>query len=1045
MYIRHFVSLFFVKMAAGKEEVFLESSESTPRNHAHDLVQVFDDDSDTENDLSLEEGENWLRLVDRSHTAGNLALDNTQDMTPERARLPYPVLLQLGSIDAPTTDCYICIDVDGPNVAIKDMRSPFVSNADEEDALDIFLVRRKPTKGETSTPSSSVDSDLPDHQDKTTTVRPKTQMWRDYGGFEALPRRQLRFLRNGDRICTRLPTAIRTSAGVRDGDIGLVLEYRFSVNPNNRSTHNNGFGPRSAIAAEASDSDDEQDVDDEFVLTQPVSDEEQDNSQTETETEYEESQVLLKQPEKTKVCEPDESKNAESIKNSAVPSPLHPESKPETDSAVDQGDSLGSPFEALRKAAEASSYVASLPITQVSAVVTDKQDSSPDQDAKTLGVEPIRKPPPSSLEPADKSINDAGAIPNIHSNREGSDETTKLFPVLTTQPTVNNNKEDSDDETTLNQSDKEIVAHEASPEKDGHARKLVDADDETETLADSQTCSLDAPTQENILPLRPTRHEEKVGIEQKSEDRRVMPPDVSPVSLLPDDNLLVPSAIAQHSALHEQTKKEDGTDANASSSLQHEGSNPMVRSNDESVEASISVVRDNPSADRPQHFHLPSAIAQNLVLNEQTSEFHADANIASSSSQQNGSNAKVQSSVKTMETSILDRDHPNTMLDAPGVHFPDSTEHTTSALVQEGEALVTSVQACASVTARAACAQNAGSFEAHSKARRKQAARQAGDHDSQATVGLEEAVPYAGEDDSQQTIAMESEYLKSTEPGENPSCRTVDNSAAKLDSKVFDTESKDEKELVLQKPSSEVAIDESATNQDAVASVSSKNASKKKRSKIANDSAVTKEEADESPTHQDVVASDAMILDSSNNENKKKRSKIAHASEEETDLQGKISDIPCENVARQQRMILETTLKDSNDAPPQNVLDTVSGAASPISPSLNETGKAELPSEDATTAESFASPTSHESSRKTRTKRKQSPANDPVSKRSRVRSPASQSVQKLPSLANTAEVRVIATNVNLTPSQKKVRTRANEVACLDILSTHPPCGLFLDD
>ena len=86
----------------------------------------YEDDDESDHD-EVEQGENWLRLL---HKEGHSILDNTQDMSQQSPLYPSIVsLLSVGFLGAPSTDCYICVDLDGDTLAIKDMR--FSENRDD--------------------------------------------------------------------------------------------------------------------------------------------------------------------------------------------------------------------------------------------------------------------------------------------------------------------------------------------------------------------------------------------------------------------------------------------------------------------------------------------------------------------------------------------------------------------------------------------------------------------------------------------------------------------------------------------------------------------------------------------------------------------------------------------------------------------------------------------------------------------------------------------------------------------------------------------------
>jgi hypothetical protein len=150
--------------------------------------------------LNLAQGENWLRLVVSLDT--NAALLDTQETTIAKPFPSISSLMETGTIDAPTSDCYICIDVDGAHVAIKDMRPPMLSQeSSEEDMFEVCLLQRK-TRSEKL--AALVDSQASDKDEQ-------------YHALEPLERRQLKFLNPGDRIVAR-----NTNGGDADG---LVLEY----------------------------------------------------------------------------------------------------------------------------------------------------------------------------------------------------------------------------------------------------------------------------------------------------------------------------------------------------------------------------------------------------------------------------------------------------------------------------------------------------------------------------------------------------------------------------------------------------------------------------------------------------------------------------------------------------------------------------------------------------------------------------------------------------------------------------------------------------
>lgn len=150
--------------------------------------------------LNLAQGENWLRLL--ASLRNNSVLQDTQETAI--GTVPFPSvssLSEIGTIDAPTEDCYICIDVDGPYVSIKDMRAPLSSQESEDDVFDVCIKRRKQRHEKIA--------ELADSQE--------TGIGEEYHALEALERRQLRMLHQGDCIV------------VRNNSVGsgsdLVLEY----------------------------------------------------------------------------------------------------------------------------------------------------------------------------------------------------------------------------------------------------------------------------------------------------------------------------------------------------------------------------------------------------------------------------------------------------------------------------------------------------------------------------------------------------------------------------------------------------------------------------------------------------------------------------------------------------------------------------------------------------------------------------------------------------------------------------------------------------
>jgi hypothetical protein len=181
----------------------------------HSFVQVSPGKVDLSESLDIEQGENWLRLADRDSAHGSSILDQTpttQDTTTTTTGndcdAPYPSVLslkELGSIDMDeesSQGCFLCIDADGPYLAIKDTRSHSLAslssqgthnNGDKANGTEYSYELRIARKGQSTLVSSSL---------------------------ERLPRRQLRLLHHGDRLC------VLSSAS---GAVTLVLEYRHDV------------------------------------------------------------------------------------------------------------------------------------------------------------------------------------------------------------------------------------------------------------------------------------------------------------------------------------------------------------------------------------------------------------------------------------------------------------------------------------------------------------------------------------------------------------------------------------------------------------------------------------------------------------------------------------------------------------------------------------------------------------------------------------------------------------------------------------------------
>ena len=156
--------------------------------------------------LHLCQGENWLRLV--VSASGLDLLADTQD--EDLDGVPNPSIYSLeevGTVQWPTEDCYICIDVDGHSAAVKDMRNI----SDEEFGGFVVCLQMR---------LNALRDDVESGDDNDDDA---------YGKLEELPRRQLRLIHSGDRVCTlttKLGTSYDPSQEECIGHLGLVLTYR---------------------------------------------------------------------------------------------------------------------------------------------------------------------------------------------------------------------------------------------------------------------------------------------------------------------------------------------------------------------------------------------------------------------------------------------------------------------------------------------------------------------------------------------------------------------------------------------------------------------------------------------------------------------------------------------------------------------------------------------------------------------------------------------------------------------------------------------------
>ncbi|CAJ1934122.1 unnamed protein product [Cylindrotheca closterium] len=173
----------------------------------------------------IEQGENWLRLLQKE---GRSILDdtqNTQELQNESQGLTiYPSIVALSHVGIvrPSMDCFICIDLDGVSLAVKDMRNPDLSD-------------RKVSNKDVSQRSSQLGI-----------YRRQTGHW------EVLQRRRLRILSPGDRICTSIE-------GGKPG--GLCLEYHSGEKPLEEKNETLSLG----LLTQPQDQEDETLVEDEYV------------------------------------------------------------------------------------------------------------------------------------------------------------------------------------------------------------------------------------------------------------------------------------------------------------------------------------------------------------------------------------------------------------------------------------------------------------------------------------------------------------------------------------------------------------------------------------------------------------------------------------------------------------------------------------------------------------------------------------------------------------------------------------------------------------
>lgn len=152
------------------------------RHHAFARYADNVEDDGSSDRYEVEQGENWLRLLQKE---GRSVLDDTQctqatdvgDGSQESSLYPSIVALSnVGMLEAPSESCYICVDLDQNTLAIKDMRILEASFDGDNEGTGSFA-RLSTQLG---------------------IKRTNADEW------EVLSRRQLRILVPGDRICTSI-------------------------------------------------------------------------------------------------------------------------------------------------------------------------------------------------------------------------------------------------------------------------------------------------------------------------------------------------------------------------------------------------------------------------------------------------------------------------------------------------------------------------------------------------------------------------------------------------------------------------------------------------------------------------------------------------------------------------------------------------------------------------------------------------------------------------------------------------------------------------
>jgi hypothetical protein len=250
--------------------------QSTKTTTVHHVLEGYD----SSEILQLLPGENWLRLMTITSGLKFLADDNDDEDTQQQQQqqqekddhrddIPIPSILSLqevGTVQWPTDDCYICIDVDHDIATVKDMRNWIQSDSQRsiKNGPNFLLCLQKKKRQNSSFPKNtrrpsaqSCNSNMDNHMthlddnnnahslsddDDNKASNDDDEDHEDslYHKLEELPRRQLRLLHPGDRLCTiTLPAVVdSTQQGTirsevdptqqqeQSGILGLILTYQ---------------------------------------------------------------------------------------------------------------------------------------------------------------------------------------------------------------------------------------------------------------------------------------------------------------------------------------------------------------------------------------------------------------------------------------------------------------------------------------------------------------------------------------------------------------------------------------------------------------------------------------------------------------------------------------------------------------------------------------------------------------------------------------------------------------------------------------------------